>query len=225
MPPAADQTTRTKRFGAESERAVRAVCVLLANQIQTQLKKTLSVFKDLNRSLAHFLGDMLAVMDRGVVLELMQHVMRELSPATTEPQLQLLDVKLEHIKICVLHEHWIALNLPRHHALTATNLPKLLELYAQRHVLAAAVLRAVFELSIDHDKPLRLKALGLLHALFMRHDHDARYNKRGVKQRVAELYFPFVLHVRFRALFLAPHSRTDTLTGDRQPRLLPRGRL
>jgi hypothetical protein len=95
-----------------------------------------------------------------------------------------------------MHEHWIELNLPRHHALTVTNLPKLLDLYSQRHVLAGLVLRTVFELSINHDKPLRLKALALLHALFMRHDHDARYNKRGTKQRIVELYFPFVLHVR-----------------------------
>lgn len=189
---------------------MRALCVLLAYQIQTHLKKTLSVFKDLNRSLAHYLGDMLAVMDRGVVLEVMQHVIKELSPSTTEPQLQLLDVKLEHIKILVLHEHWIELNLPRHHALTVTNLPKLLELYSQRHVLAGVVLRAVFELSINHDKPLRLKALAVLHLLFMRHDHDSRYNKRGVKQRIAELYFPFVLHVRTGPfLFLAyPHLLT-----------------
>jgi hypothetical protein len=75
--------------------------VLLAYQIQTQLKKTLSVFKDLNRSLAHFLSDMLAVMDRGVVFEVIQHVIKELSPSTTEPQLQLLDVKLEHVKVIV----------------------------------------------------------------------------------------------------------------------------
>lgn len=180
---------------------MRSLCVLLANQIQTQLKKTLSVFKDLNRSLAHYLTDMLAVMDRGVVFDVVQHVIKELSPSTTEPQMQLLDVKLEHIKILVLHEHWIELNLPRHHPLTITNLPKLLELYAQRHVLAGVVLRAVFELSVAHDKPLRLKALAVLHALFMRHDHDPRYNKRGVKQRIAELYFPFVLHVRIWVYF------------------------
>lgn len=197
-----DQTTRQKRFGPELERQVRSLCVLLGYQIQTQLKKTLSVFKDLNRSLAHFLSDLLSVMDRGVVIEVIQHVIKELSPSTTEPQLQLLDVKLEHVKILVMHEHWIELNLPRHHPLTITNLPKLLDLYAQRHVLVAAVLRIVFELSVHHDKPLRLKALSILHALFMRHDNDTRYNKRGVKQRIVELYFPFLLHVRPKIVFL-----------------------
>jgi hypothetical protein len=183
--------TRIGRFSTEYERLLRQLVSVLGWDVQLRWKTSLSVSKELTRSLAHFLSDLFSIMDRGFVLDMTALVLRELCPCEIE---QLIEFKLDFLRIIVHYEHFVQLNLAFPIKLETTNLPKLLDQYSKKHYLSTLLLRTVNEYLNHSDKYIRMKTLSILQGLFMRHDYDKRWSKKAKKQLV-ELYFPFILQV------------------------------
>lgn len=146
--------TRIGRFSLEYERLLRQLVSVLGWDIQLHWKTSLSVSKELTRSLAHFLSDLFSIMDRGFVLEMTALVLRELCPQDIE---QLIEFKLDFLRIIVHYEHFVQLNLPSPTKLETTNLTKLLDHYSKKHYLSTLLLRTLNEYLNHSDKYIRMK--------------------------------------------------------------------
>lgn len=68
----------------------------------------------LNTSLGFFLFDLLSVMDRGYVLNLIRAYCKQMSAkiSSLPDAVALVELKLDFIRILCSHEHYVALNLP-----------------------------------------------------------------------------------------------------------------
>jgi hypothetical protein len=177
---------RPERFTKEYTASLRQLVILQLWEIQVRMKSGITIFKDVIKRLAHFICDLAAVMDRGIVFDLVSHVVTQLAPYPEEV--------LEFMRIITNYEHYPQLNFPVSIKLDAAAMAKPEELWNKRHVLAGLVLK-VLAPNYTQDKMLRLRALSMLHALFLKHDMDPRLKNRRTKRRLVQIYFPYIVTV------------------------------
>jgi hypothetical protein len=110
--------------------------------------------------------------------------------------------KFLFLKILSQYEHYIPLNLPpSQFTVTEAELAQLGRVIRDRHVLAGVMLDEVghfFQLAIQdpkNDSLLRTQIIIVLRALFVKHESDLRYRNRACQERIAALYFPYLLTV------------------------------
>ncbi len=97
------------------------------------------------------------------------------------------------------------LNLPVAHNLAT--IPDIMETFSKKHFLSGLLLKQVAQYLNHKDKAVRTKALLTMKALLRRHSLDLRYQEANVKERIAAIYFPFILMVP------SPSSLTSSVGG------------
>ncbi|GBP59741.1 Dedicator of cytokinesis protein 9 [Eumeta japonica] len=147
-----------------------------------------------NKNLALFLKSCLSFMDRGFVFRQVKKYVEKFKPCDPKA---LFDFKFTFLQIICSHEHFIAFNLPLQANILAkestedTAKLRLTETFIMRHFLAGILLQQV-EQSLREAPQKRRVALGVLRALFVKHEHDDRYATRQCRARVAQLYAPWL---------------------------------
>uniref|UniRef100_A0A670KBS1 Dedicator of cytokinesis 8 n=1 Tax=Podarcis muralis TaxID=64176 RepID=A0A670KBS1_PODMU len=171
----------------------------------------------INISLAFFLYDLLSLMDRGFVFNLIKHYCNQLSnKLNTLPTL--ISMRLEFLQILCSHEHYLNLNLffmtsgsaptspsPSLSSQVSThsysfscssfqdhkfaNMFDLTAEYRQQHFLTGLLFT---ELAAALDTEAEGKAVSAIHSLLSAHDLDKSCLKPEVKVKVAALYLPLV---------------------------------
>jgi len=147
--------------------------------------------------------------------------------------------KFKFLQILLDYEHYIPLNLPLPPVLTSLDASQLIrdfwyanctpssffssplslpppfsllseKPYRHKHFLAGLLLRELdLESAQEKSKAMRTQAVITLRNLLKKHDTDERYVMVGAKQRIADLYFPYLLLVSGRShvmiLSSSPH--------------------
>ncbi|GAB5579673.1 dedicator of cytokinesis protein 8 isoform X3 [Prionailurus iriomotensis] len=173
----------------------------------------------MNISLAFFLYDLLSLMDRGFVFNLIKHYCNQLSAKLNNLPM-LISMRLEFLRILCSHEHYLNLNLFFMNADTAPASPclsissqsnssscssfqdqkiasmfDLTPEYRQQHFLTGLLfteLAAALDAEGEGISKVQRKAVSAVHSLLSSHDLDPRCVKPEVKVKIAALYLPLV---------------------------------
>ena len=150
--------------------------------------------RKLYQQMALFLRDLFAIMDRGSVFEMIHRFVFELDPDNNASP-QILECKFQFLRIICNHENYVPLNLPVADDLTGVSVTEIKAIYWRRHFLAGLLLEEVGKCMSKPSSDRRATAVTVFRDLLWKHDHDPRYQQPAMKERIAQIYFPFVLMV------------------------------
>uniref|UniRef100_A0A671S093 Dedicator of cytokinesis protein 7-like n=1 Tax=Sinocyclocheilus anshuiensis TaxID=1608454 RepID=A0A671S093_9TELE len=225
---------RRQRFPDRFVDDIAALVCAISADIASRYHKDVELVDRLNSSLAFFLNDLLSLMDRGFVFNLIRSYYKQINNKlhTAQSPSSLTALRMDFIRIVCSHEHYVTLNLP-----CATLSPpaspspstssttsqssafschvqdqgvvSMFELsvpFRQQHFLSGLLLA---ELSLILDVFfLHKKAISALHSLLCSHDADPRYTDPQVRSHIAQLYLPLIPIVMETLAQL--HDFTDT---------------
>uniref|UniRef100_T1J9Y0 Uncharacterized protein n=1 Tax=Strigamia maritima TaxID=126957 RepID=T1J9Y0_STRMM len=184
--------------------------------------KDMKFIQTLNTSLAFFLFDLFAIMDRGYVFSLIKTYCKQISAkiSSLPDAAHLIALKLEFLRIVCSHEHYIPLNLPFGAPLTPSgasspcpsvasstsqssfissstltergNFAELTTDFRQQHFLVGLILSDLATVLEIHNPTVHIKAVNTVRNLLTCHDSDPRYTDAECTSRVAALYLPLV---------------------------------
>lgn len=169
---AKDSRDRIARFSIESKLALKKLVMRLARTVQERLGPSLKIAKELSRKIAGFLCDMLAIHDRGFIIDLAMHALKEIAPREDET---CWEMKAAFWRIFSSYEHWAQLALPSNFNIDSKNVGSLEDYLAQKQFLQGVLLRDLIFAPMA-DKTSRLRGLHILQSLFTKADLDPRLN-------------------------------------------------
>ncbi|NXU04743.1 DOCK8 protein, partial [Buphagus erythrorhynchus] len=155
----------------------------------------------INISLAFFLYDLLSLMDRGFVFNLIKHYCNQLSNKLNSLS-TLISMRLEFLRILCSHEHYLNLNLFFMTSASAPASPSP-SLSSQNSSSCSSFqdqkITGMFDLSAEYHvfsinriSKVQRKAVSAILSLLSSHDLDPRCSKKEVKIKIAALYLPLV---------------------------------
>lgn len=189
-----DDTTRPSRFTTQFVQVLQKVMAsfrVLVHQYIVDPALSKQVAKLFNLATASFLTDLFAIMDRGIVFELIQTYVPELEANIDNPDL--VEAKFTLIRTLINYIHYIPLNLPINPRIkTVADIPLR---FWNKHFLSGLLLYHVETAFVSTRPATRLTAISTLCEALWKHDHDPRYQTPFARERIASIYFPFVLAV------------------------------
>ncbi|KAF3846180.1 hypothetical protein F7725_003258 [Dissostichus mawsoni] len=211
---------RRQRFPDRFVDDVAALVCAISADIANRYHKDVELVERLNSSLAFFLNDLLSLMDRGFVFNLIRSYYKQIANKlhTAQNPSSLIALRVDFTRIVCSHEHYVILNLPcstlspqpppplhlLHHLTAFSSMVQdqgvatMFELsvpFRQQHFLSGLMLT---ELSLILDPEgegvffLHKKAISAVHSLLCSHDADPRYTDPQVRAHIAQLYLPLV---------------------------------
>ncbi|XP_022240544.1 dedicator of cytokinesis protein 7-like isoform X2 [Limulus polyphemus] len=184
--------------------------------------KDMKFIQGLNTSLAFFMFDLLSILDRGYVLQLIKTYCKQMAAKISSfPDAgHLISLKLEFLRIICSHEHFVTLNLPFATPLTPSpttsptpsvasstsrssfasnstiaekgSFAELSTEFRHQHFLVGLVLSDLATVMELNNPAVHAKAVNTVRNLLTSHDWDPRFVEPEVKARVATLYLPLV---------------------------------
>ncbi|XP_023577660.1 dedicator of cytokinesis protein 8 isoform X1 [Octodon degus] len=212
---------RRTRFSDRFKDDITTIVNVVTSEIAALLvkpQKENEQAEKINISLAFFLYDLLSLMDRGFVFNLIKHYCNQLSAKLNNIPM-LISMRLEFLRILCSHEHYLNLNLFFMNADTAPTSPcpsissqnssscssfqdqkiasmfDLTPEYRQQHFLTGLLfteLAAALDAEGEGISKVQRKAVSAIHSLLSSHDLDPRCSKPEVKVKIAALYLPLV---------------------------------
>ncbi|XP_063042281.1 dedicator of cytokinesis protein 8 [Engraulis encrasicolus] len=202
------------RFKDDITTIVNVVTAEISNSLFKQ-KETEQAEK-MNISLAFFLYDLMSLMDRGFVFQLVKSYCNQLS-AKAVSMSTVISVRLEFLRILCSHEHYLNLSLYFSSPASAPASPcpsissqtssscsfqdqRILSMFdlsaefKQQHFLTGLLLTeldAALEMEHEGGKVQR-KAINATYSLLCAHDLDQRCARPEVRAKIAALYLPLV---------------------------------
>ncbi|KAI2666060.1 Dedicator of cytokinesis protein 7 [Labeo rohita] len=157
---------RRQRFPDRFVDDIAALVCAISADIASRYHKDVELVERLNSSLAFFLNDLLSLMDRGFVFNLIRSYYKQSSAFSSHVQDQGVVSMFE-------------LSVP----------------FRQQHFLSGLLL-AELSLILEPDGEglffLHKKAISALHSLLCSHDADPRYTDPQVRSHIAQLYLPLI---------------------------------
>ncbi|KAH0521288.1 Dedicator of cytokinesis protein 8, partial [Microtus ochrogaster] len=212
---------RRTRFSDRFKDDITTIVNVVTSEIAALLvkpQKESEQAEKINISLAFFLYDLLSLMDRGFVFNLIKHYCNQLS-AKLNTLPTLISMRLEFLRILCSHEHYLNLNLLFMNTDTAPASPcpsissqnssscssfqdqkiasmfDLTPEYRQQHFLTGLLfteLAVALDAEGEGISRVQRKAVSAIHSLLSSHDLDPRCLKPEVKVKIAALYLPLV---------------------------------
>ncbi|XP_027695364.1 dedicator of cytokinesis protein 8 isoform X1 [Vombatus ursinus] len=212
---------RRTRFSDRFKDDITTIVNVVTSEIAALLvkpQKENDQAEKINISLAFFLYDLLSLMDRGFVFNLIKHYCNQLS-AKLNNLPTLISMRLEFLRILCSHEHYLNLNLffmapdaapaSPNPSISSQNssscssfqdqkIASMFDLspdYRQQHFLTGLLfteLAAALDAEGEGISKVQRKAISAIHALLSSHDLDPRCSKPEVRVKVAALYLPLV---------------------------------
>ncbi|XP_037228534.1 dedicator of cytokinesis protein 8 [Falco rusticolus] len=212
---------RRSRFSDRFKDDITTIVSVVTSEIAALLvkpQKESEQAEKINISLAFFLYDLLSLMDRGFVFNLIKHYCNQLSNKLNS-LFTLISMRLEFLRILCSHEHYLNLNL---FFMTSTSAPaspspslssqnssscssfqdqKIIGMfdlsaeYRQQHFLTGLLfteLAAALDADSEGISKVQRKAVSAILSLLSSHDLDPRCSKKEVKIKIAALYLPLV---------------------------------
>ncbi|XP_018426758.1 PREDICTED: dedicator of cytokinesis protein 8 [Nanorana parkeri] len=236
------EVPRRSRFSNRFKDDISTIVNVVASEIGALLnkpQKEVEQAEKVNISLAFFLYDLLSLMDRGFVFNLIKHYCNQLTAKLNSfPTLS--SMRLEFLRILCSHEQYLNLNL---FFVTSSSTPaspcpsissenssscssfqdqriaSMFELsseYKQKHFLTGLLfteLEAVLDQEADGISKVQRKAINAVNHLLSSHDLDSRCQKIEIRNKIAALYLPLVSTILMALPQLHDFSVLDTRSG------------
>ncbi|XP_004677678.1 PREDICTED: dedicator of cytokinesis protein 8 isoform X2 [Condylura cristata] len=233
---------RRALFSDRFQDDIRTIVNVVTSEIAALLvkpQKENEQAEKMNISLAFFLYDLLSLMDRGFVFNLIRTYCNQLS-AKLNSLPMLISMRLEFLRILCSHEHYLNLNLFFMNADNApvspcpsissqnssscssfqdqkiANMFDLTSEYRQQHFLTGLLfteLAAALDAEGEGMSKVQRKAISAIHSLLSTHDLDPRCAKPEVKVKIAALYLPLVGIILDALPQLYDFTAADTRSG------------
>ncbi|XP_063752752.1 LOW QUALITY PROTEIN: dedicator of cytokinesis protein 8 [Eleginops maclovinus] len=211
---------RRSRFSDRFKDDITTIVSVVTAEIGTILvkqQKEVEQAEKVNISLAFFLYDLLSLMDRGFVFQLVKNYCNQMS-AKSVSMPTLISMRLEFLRILCSHEHYLNLSLFFSGPASAPGSPcpsissqsssscsfqeqqrilglfELSQEFKQQHYLTGLLLTelsAALDMESEGGKVQR-KAINAIYSLLCSHDLDHRCIKPEVRAKVAALYLSLV---------------------------------
>uniref|UniRef100_A0A8C3PM81 Dedicator of cytokinesis 8 n=1 Tax=Calidris pygmaea TaxID=425635 RepID=A0A8C3PM81_9CHAR len=210
---------RRSRFSDRFKDDITTIVSVVTSEIAALLvkpQKESEQAEKINISLAFFLYDLLSLMDRGFVFNLIKHYCNQLSNKLNSLS-TLISMRLEFLRILCSHENYLNLNLFFMTSASAPASPSpslssqnssscssfqdqkiagmfdLSAEYRQQHFLTGLLFTELAAaLDADCEGWVQRKAVSAILSLLSSHDLDPRCSKKEVKIKIAALYLPLV---------------------------------
>ncbi|XP_077331125.1 dedicator of cytokinesis protein 8 isoform X1 [Lithobates pipiens] len=236
------EVPRRNRFSNRFKDDISTIVNVVTSEIGALLnkpQKEVEQAEKMNISLAFFLYDLLSLMDRGFVFNLVKHYCNQLTAKLNSfPTLS--SMRLEFLRILCSHEHYLNLNL---FFVTSSSTPaspcpsissenssscssfqdqriaSMFELsseYKQKHFLTGLLfteLEAVLDQEAEGIGKVQRKAINAINNLLSSHDLDPRYQRIELRNKIAALYLPLVSTILMALPQLHDFSVLDTRSG------------
>ncbi|XP_053727876.1 dedicator of cytokinesis protein 8 isoform X2 [Synchiropus splendidus] len=213
-------TPRRSRFSDRFKDDITTIVSVVTAEIATILvkqQKEVEQAEKVNISLAFFLYDLLSLMDRGFVFQLIKNYCNQMS-AKNISMPTLISMRLEFLRILCSHEHYLNLSLffsspasapaspcpsissqssgscSFHEQQRILGLFELSPEFKHQHYLTGLLLTelsAALDIESEGGKVQR-KSINAIYSLLCSHDLDHRCIKTDVRAKVAALYLPLV---------------------------------
>lgn len=214
-------SVRRSRFSDRFKDDITTIVNVVTSEIAALLvkpQKESEQAEKINISLAFFLYDLLSLMDRGFVFNLIKHYCNQLSNKLNSLS-TLISMRLEFLRILCSHEHYLNLNL---FFMTSASTPAspspslssqnssscssfqdqkiasmfdLSSEYRQQHFLTGLLfteLAAALDADCEGISRVQRKAVNAILSLLSSHDLDPRCSRKEIKIKIAALYLPLV---------------------------------
>uniref|UniRef100_A0A673BN96 Dedicator of cytokinesis 8 n=1 Tax=Sphaeramia orbicularis TaxID=375764 RepID=A0A673BN96_9TELE len=209
---------RRSRFSDRFKDDITTIVSVVTAEIGTILVKQQKQAEKVNISLAFFLYDLLSLMDRGFVFQLVKNYCNQMS-AKSVSMPTLISMRLEFLRILCSHEHYLNLSLFFSSPASAPASPcpsissqssgscsfqeqqrilglfELSQEFKQQHYLTGLLLTelsAALDMESEGYVDTHRKAINAIYSLLCSHDLDHRCIKPEVRAKVAALYLPLV---------------------------------
>uniref|UniRef100_A0A8C9XU95 Dedicator of cytokinesis 6 n=1 Tax=Sander lucioperca TaxID=283035 RepID=A0A8C9XU95_SANLU len=198
---------RRQRFPDRFVDDIAALVCAISADIANRYHKDVELVERLNSSLAFFLNDLLSLIDRGFVFNLIRSYYKQIANKlhTAQNPSSLIALRVDFTRIVCSHEHYVILNLPCSTlSPPASPSPSTSSTTSQSSAFSSMVqdqgVATMFELSaltscIYKNQEvffLHKKAISALHSLLCSHDADPRYTDPQVRAHIAQLYLPLI---------------------------------
>uniref|UniRef100_A0A673WXC0 Dedicator of cytokinesis 6 n=1 Tax=Salmo trutta TaxID=8032 RepID=A0A673WXC0_SALTR len=210
---------RRQRFPDRFVDDIAALVGAISADVAGRYHKDVELVERLNSSLAFFLNDLLSLMDRGFVFNLIRSYYKQFHTAQNPSSLTAL--RMDFTRIVCSHEHYVTLNLPcstlsppaspspstssttsqgsafssMHQDQGVASMFELSVPFRQQHFLSGLLLTEL-SLIMEPDGEgvffLHKKAISAVHSLMCSHDADPRYTDPQVRTHIAQLYLPLI---------------------------------
>ncbi|XP_065103282.1 dedicator of cytokinesis protein 8 isoform X2 [Paramisgurnus dabryanus] len=203
------------RFKDDITTIVNVVTAEIGNILVKQ-QKELEQAEKVNVSLAFFLYDLMSLMDRGFVFQLVKNYCNQMA-AKSVNMATLISMRLEFLRVLCSHEHYLNLSLffssptsapaspsPSTSSQTSSScsfqdnkIAAMFDLshdFKQRHYLTGLLLTEL-STALDMESEggrVQQRAINATYSLLCAHDLDQRCSKPEVKAKIAALYLPLV---------------------------------
>lgn len=105
--------------------------------------------------------------------------------------MNLINLKFDFLRVVTDYEHYVALNLP--YSTEIENHQKIFTHFWKDHFLSGLIIEQQF-ISLTSENPaIRKAAIDMFSSLLWKHDLDQRYQSRECREKIARIYFPFVV--------------------------------
>ncbi|XP_030322741.1 dedicator of cytokinesis protein 8 [Calypte anna] len=212
---------RRSRFSSRFKDDITTIVSVVTSEIAALIvkpQKESDQAEKINISLAFFLYDLLSLMDRGFVFNLIKHYCNQLSNKLNSLS-TLISMRLEFLRIICSHEHYLNLNFFFVTSVSAPTSPSpslssqnssscssfqdqkiagmfdLSAEYRQQHFLTGLLfteLAAALDADSEGISKVQRKAVSAILSLLSSHDLDPCCSKKEVKIKIAALYLPLV---------------------------------
>ncbi|CAB3248141.1 unnamed protein product [Arctia plantaginis] len=206
----AHEARRKARFPDQFTDDLTTLVNNVTSEIISRYGKDSRLTQSLNNSLAFFLFDLLSIMDRGYVFNLIRNYYKQMCAkiASLPDAVPLVQYKLAFLRIVCSHEHYVSLNLPQAggaggagggvspaaswQSLGSHSSHALGHEFRSRHYLAGLLLTELTN-ALDLQSPvLQCAAVSGVVSLLTAHDADPRLAAPDLKARAAALYLPLL---------------------------------
>uniref|UniRef100_A0A8C1C261 Dedicator of cytokinesis 8 n=2 Tax=Cyprinus carpio TaxID=7962 RepID=A0A8C1C261_CYPCA len=204
------------RFKDDITTIVNVVTAEIGNILVKQ-QKELEQAEKVNISLAFFLYDLMSLMDRGFVFQLVKNYCNQMAAKSVNIS-TLISMRLEFLRVLCSHEHYLNLSLffsspasapaspqnlcPCHQNSSSCSFQDnkiaamfdLSQDFKQRHYLTGLLLTEL-STALDMESEggrVQQKAISATYSLLCAHDLDQRCSRPEVKAKIAALYLPLV---------------------------------
>ncbi|XP_051525356.1 dedicator of cytokinesis protein 8-like isoform X1 [Myxocyprinus asiaticus] len=203
------------RFKDDITTIVNVVTAEIGNILVKQ-QKELEQAEKVNVSLAFFLYDLMSLMDRGFVFQLVKNYCNQMAAKSVNMS-TLISIRLDFLRVLCSHEHYLNLSLFFSSPASAPASPSpsvssqtssscsfqdnkiaamfdLSQDFKQRHYLTGLQLTEL-STALDMESEggrVQQKAINATYSLLCAHDLDQRCSRSEVKAKIAALYLPLV---------------------------------
>uniref|UniRef100_A0A3B4DTK2 Dedicator of cytokinesis 8 n=1 Tax=Pygocentrus nattereri TaxID=42514 RepID=A0A3B4DTK2_PYGNA len=209
---------RKNRFSDRFKDDITTIVNVVTAEIGTILvkqQKELDQAEKVNISLAFFIYDLMSLMDRGFVFNLVRNYCNQMS-AKSVSMSTLISMRLEFLRVLCSHEHYLNLSLYFSSPASAPASPcpsitsqtssscslqdqkivamfDLSQEFKQQHYLTGLLLTELSAaLDMESEGSVQRKAINATYSLLCAHDLDARCTRPEVRTKIAALYLPLV---------------------------------